>query len=317
MRAAGVGRPQSAATTLGPVLTALIGPASVRFDLWDGSTWGPPDAPVTIHLRSPDALRRVLWAPSELGIARAFVAGEVDVDGDIYEALQALRPAEHTLRKAWQSIPRTTIAAKRLGVVGRPLPPPPEELRPHGRRHSSRRDAEVLGHHYDVGNDFYGLILGPSLTYSCARFSRPGMSLAEAQESKHDLICRKLGLQERSGMRLLDVGCGWGSLALHAAREYGAKVVGVTISKEQVHAARQRVDQAGLASQIDIRLQDYRRLDGEQFDAIASIGMSEHVGHERIDQYFDLLHSRLAPGGRNSTTPSPPWAPRGSGAGPS
>ena len=287
-----------AAGALDPVLTALIGPAPVRFDLWDGSAWGAEDAPATIRLRSPDALRRVVWAPGELGIARAFVAEDLDVDGDIYEALRALRPAGRTLRKAWRSVPRATIAAKRLGVVGRPLPPPPEELRPHGRRHSSRRDAAVVGHHYDVGNDFYELVLGPSLTYSCARFSRAGMSLAEAQDSKHDLVCRKLGLQDRSGMRLLDVGCGWGSLALHAARTYGCRVVGVTISEQQLQAARRRVDQAGLGDQVDIRLQDYRRLDGEEFDAISSIGMSEHVGHERIDEYFAVLRSLLVPGGR-------------------
>lgn len=287
-----------AAGTLHEVLTALIGPAPVRFDLWDGSAWGPQDALATIRLRSPDALRRIIWAPGELGIARAFVAEDIDVDGDIFEALRALRPVGRTLRRAWQTAPRATIAAKRLGVVGRPLPPPPEELRPRGRRHSARRDAEVVGHHYDVGNDFYELVLGPSLTYSCARFSRPGMSLAEAQDSKHDLVCRKLGLQDRAGMRLLDVGCGWGSLAIHAARSYGCRVVGVTISEQQLGAARRRVDQAGLGGQVDIRLQDYRRLEGEEFDAISSIGMSEHVGHERIDQYFAVLRSLLAPEGR-------------------
>lgn len=288
----------SAAGALAPVLTALIGPAPVRFDLWDGSAWGPRDAPATIRLRSPDALRRVLWAPGELGIARAFVAEDLDVDGDIYEALRALRPAGRTLRKAWQSVPRATIAAKRLGAVGRPLPPPPEELRPHGRRHSSRRDAEVVGHHYDVGNDFYELVLGPAMAYSCARFPLEGMTLEEAQADKHELICRKLGLHERPEQRLLDVGCGWGSMAIHAARHHRAEVVGITISKEQAARARQRVEEAGVADRVEIRLQDYRDLRGERFDAVSSIGMFEHVGKARTAEYFGILRGLLSDHGR-------------------
>lgn len=165
-------------------------------------------------------------------------------------------------------------------------------------RHSTTRDAEVVGHHYDVGNDFYRLLLGPSMTYSCARFAEPGMSLTDAQASKHDLVCRKLGLHERAGMRLLDVGCGWGSMAIHAALHYGAEVVGVTISREQQEAARRRVEEAGLGDRVEIRLQDYRQLRGEPFDVISSIGMSEHVGKARVAQYFATLAALLAPSGR-------------------
>jgi cyclopropane-fatty-acyl-phospholipid synthase len=164
--------------------------------------------------------------------------------------------------------------------------------------HSKRRDSQVVSHHYDIGNDFYRLVLGPSMTYSCARFSEGATTLEDAQASKHDLVCRKLGLHRRSGTRLLDVGCGWGSTALHAARHYGAQVVGVTLSAAQADLGRRRVHDAGLDHLVDIRLQDYRDLRGERFDAISSIGMSEHVGKGETVRYFELLHSLLAESGR-------------------
>jgi cyclopropane-fatty-acyl-phospholipid synthase len=287
-----------AAEVAGPLIEMLVGRPTVRFEFWDGSGWGPPDGIANIRLHSGDALRRLLWSPGELGVARAFVAGDIDVEGDIFGALQALRPAGQNLRKGLRSLPQTAVTARRLGALGRPLPPPREEARPRGRRHSAARDAQVVGHHYDVGNDFYRLVLGPSMTYSCARFAEPAMDLTEAQASKHDLVCRKLGLHERPGMRLLDVGCGWGSMALHAARHYDACVVGVTISREQVESARRRVEQAGLAETVEIRHQDYRDLIGERFDAVSSIGMSEHVGSAGIGSYFSTLSSLLSPRGR-------------------
>jgi len=289
---------RSAARAAAPLVEALVGPAPVGVELWDGTSVGSGNGTCAIRLRSPDALRRVLWSPGELGVARAFVAGDIDVDGDLYEAIRALRPAASNLRAGWRALPRTAAAAMRLGAVGRPLPPPAEEARPRGVRHSLTRDARAVSHHYDIGNDFYRLVLGPSLTYSCARFADPSMSLTEAQASKHDLVCRKLGLHERAGMRLLDVGCGWGSMAIHAARQYGADVVGVTISRQQLELATQRVEEAGLADRVEIRLQDYRQLTGERFEAISSIGMSEHVGTARIRAYFATLASVLAPGGR-------------------
>ncbi|MDQ3897486.1 MAG: cyclopropane-fatty-acyl-phospholipid synthase family protein, partial [Actinomycetota bacterium] len=167
-----------------------------------------------------------------------------------------------------------------------------------GLRHSIRRDAASVSHHYDVGNDFYRLVLGPSLTYSCARFADDHTTLEQAQAAKFELICRKLGLHQRPGMRLLDVGCGWGSMALHAATVHGAEVVGVTVSREQAELARRRVGDAGLAGRVEIRVQDYRLVRGERFDAISSIGMFEHVGRSRQDQYFETLRALLRPGGR-------------------
>ena len=290
--------PGTAAAVAGPLVRTLLGPVPVRVEFWDGTSVGPADAHSTLLVRSPDALRRILWAPGELGAARAFVAGDIAVEGDLYEAIRSLRPSAANLRASWLTLPHAAAAAVRLGAVGRPLPRPREEARVRGRRHSTGRDAKAISHHYDVGNDFYRLVLGPSMTYSCARFADPTMSLTQAQASKHDLVCRKLGLHERPGMRLLDVGCGWGSMALHAARHYDAMVVGVTISGEQHDEARRRVTEAGLEDRVDIRLQDYRDLGGEHFDAISSIGMSEHVGRSRIGDYFSTLSSLLEPRGR-------------------
>jgi cyclopropane-fatty-acyl-phospholipid synthase len=189
-------------------------------------------------------------------------------------------------------------AARRLGVLGPPPPIPPEECRPAGRLHSPSRDAAVISHHYDVGNPFYRLVLGPSMTYSCARFVGPDSTLEEAQAAKHELICRKLGIDRSPGSRLLDVGCGWGSMAMHAARHHQAQVVGVALSREQVDEAKRRVAEAGLDGQVEIRLQDYRDLHGEEFDAISSIGMFEHVGASRMSRYFETLRGLLAPRGR-------------------
>ena len=193
---------------------------------------------------------------------------------------------------------RRGSVASALDLVGPPPAPPPEEAHVHGRRHSIARDAQAISHHYDVGNDFYAIVLGPSMTYSCARWGTHTTDLTAAQAAKHDLVCRKLGLAARPGQRLLDVGCGWGSMAIHAARNYDAEVVGITISQEQHAAARARVEEAGVADRVEIRLQDYRTLGGERFDAISSIGMFEHVGAARMAQYFATLRSLLGPGGR-------------------
>lgn len=286
-----------------PVLAQLVRPdLPIRFAFWDGSEHGPPDVVATLRIASPDALRRMLWMPNELGVGRAYVAGDLELEGDAFAAVAALRDrGEASLPALVRQAPAVVSAARRLGVLGGPVPPPPEEAHlswRDGIRHSVGRDSKAISHHYDVGNDFYRLVLGPSMTYSCARFVEPADTLEEAQAAKHELVCRKLGLHERHGARLLDVGCGWGSMAIHAARHHGARVVGVTISKEQADLARRRADEAGVAGQIEIRLQDYRDLHGESFDVISSIGMSEHVGHRRIDQYFTTLRSLLGPGGR-------------------
>jgi cyclopropane-fatty-acyl-phospholipid synthase len=281
-----------------PLVTRLLGPEPpIRIELWDGSKLGRLDAAGALVLRSPRALRHILWAPNQLGVGRAHVAGELDVEGDALEILAALRdatPDEPGLRV----LPTAVRAARRAGALGLPPTPPPEEARVRGRRHSKRRDAAAISHHYDVGNEFYELVLGDAMTYSCAYFPREEMSLAEAQAAKHELICRKLGLHDRPGARLLDVGCGWGSMAIHAARHHGASVVGITISAEQATRAQERVTEAGLDGSVEIRLQDYRDLTGEEFDAISSIGMFEHVGRRRIGQYFSTLRALLHPHGR-------------------
>ena len=290
--------PGSVAEAMKPLLVRLLGPApDVRVVLWDGSSFGRTGGAGDLVVRTPDALRRILWAPGELGVGRAHVAGDLDFEGDVMAVLSVLRDgARGQLGRG--VLPAAVRAARRAGVLGRPLPAPPEEARVRGRRHSKRRDAEAISHHYDVGNEFYEIVLGEAMTYSCAYFPAAGTTLAEAQAAKHELVCRKLGLHERPGARLLDVGCGWGSMAMHAARQHGAEVVAVTISVEQATLARDRVVAAGLGERVQVRLQDYRDLAGEQFDAVSSIGMFEHVGKRHIGPYFETLRSLLRPEGR-------------------
>ncbi len=292
--------PGTVAHALRPLLTAVLGPRlPLRVELWDGSVIGPLEAPGLLRVRSRDALRRLLWAPDELGLSRAYVAGELDLDGDVFRVLETRRDAVALdARLAFRMAPRALAAARATGAFGLPLPPPPEEARPRGRRHSRGRDASVVGHHYDVGNEFYEIVLGPSMTYSCAVFPDDDTTLEGAQRAKHELIARKLGLHESPGMRLLDVGCGWGSMAMHAAANHGASVVGITISREQAVRARHRVAEAGLQDQVEIREQDYRDLGGETFDAISSVGMFEHVGAARMAEYFGTLRGLLRPQGR-------------------
>jgi cyclopropane-fatty-acyl-phospholipid synthase len=291
--------PGSVAHALRPLATVLLGdPLPIRILTWDGSAMGPVDSPGSIRV-TPRALRQFLWSPDQLGLGRAFVAGDLQVEGDLLEVLRGLEPVQHgDVRLAVRALARAWPTLRLPGVLGPPPPLPPEELRPRGRRHSIRRDRTVVSHHYDVGNDFYGIVLGPAMTYSCARFPTADTDLAGAQAHKHELICRKLGLHEAPGRRLLDVGCGWGSLALHAARHHQARAVGITISREQAERAQARVREEGLDDLVDIRLQDYRELGGEQFDAISSVGMFEHVGSERMQQYFEVLHELLVPTGR-------------------
>jgi cyclopropane-fatty-acyl-phospholipid synthase len=246
-----------------------------------------------VVLRSPEALRRIVTAPGELGFARAYVAGDLDIEGDVYEALELLERR----RPLSRLVPGLLPVVLDLGLDAlRPLPAPPEEARLRGRRHSKVRDAAAIAHHYDVSNRFYRLVLGPSLTYSCAVFADPAATLEEAQEAKHELVACKLGLGE--GMRLLDVGCGWGSMLIHAAERHGVTGVGITNSRRQAKLARERVRAAGLADRVEIRLADYRDVDDGPYDAISSIGMVEHVGHAQLDVYFARLRALLRPEGR-------------------
>jgi cyclopropane-fatty-acyl-phospholipid synthase len=296
----GAGR---AAASIAPVVTAAFGgPPPVRIECWDGSTIAARSDGTSVagcvRLQSTRALRRVVWAPSELGLARAYVSGDLDVDGDLPTVLAALEHASVAKRLRVDEIAAGLKAAAAAHALGLPPTTPPEEARLHGRRHSKRRDASAISHHYDVGNDFYRLMLGEAMTYSCARWGGEATTLEVAQAAKHELICRKLGLTARPGMRLLDVGCGWASMAMHAAAHHGARVVGVTISEEQCALAQRRVKEAHLEDEIEIRLQDYRDVDDGPFDAISSIGMFEHVGRERVGEYFDDLRALLRPHGR-------------------
>jgi cyclopropane-fatty-acyl-phospholipid synthase len=279
---------------LASIIESLLGtdlPVAVR--AYDGSSIGPPDPPATIYVRSPDALRRIITSPGELGFARAYVAGDLDLEGDIFAGL-ALRDRLPNVKLHPQQL---LALVQELGWRNvRPLPPPPEEAHLRGRRHSVARDRAAIAHHYDVSNDFYRLFLGPSLTYSCAVFSSDDMSLEDAQASKYELVSRKLDLHP--GMRLLDVGCGWGGMVMHAADAHGLSAVGVTVSNRQVELASKRVAEAGLADRVQIRNQDYRLVVDGPFDAISSIGMFEHVGEARLAEYFGRLYDLLPPGGR-------------------
>jgi cyclopropane-fatty-acyl-phospholipid synthase len=289
----------STATRLSGLLETLLQtPLPLRLRAWDGSTAGPADAPVLV-IRHRRALRRLMWQPNDIGMARAYVAGEIDVEGDLFDVLSRLAPL------LWRppgvtDLPIRAVAADllRLGAFGTQPKPPPEEMVVAGAKHSRRRDRQAVSQHYDVGNDFYRIVLGESMVYSCAYWTsdEPGYGLADAQRDKLDLICRKLAL--RPGMRLLDVGCGWGSLAIHAAREYGVRVLGITLSAEQAEYAHKQVAEAGLADRVEIRIEDYRDLDDGPFDAIASVGMAEHVGTGPYKRYAELLYAQLKPGGR-------------------
>jgi cyclopropane-fatty-acyl-phospholipid synthase len=265
----------------------------IRIDCYDGSSLGPADSATRIVVRSPKALRYAVTAPGELGFARAYVAGEIDLEGDIFEALELRNnlPDVKVTPREWLAL------ARAAGVEAlRPLPVPLEEVRVHGRRHTKERDAAVIAHHYDVSNDFYRYVLGPSMTYSCAIFATPDTTLEDAQAAKYELVCRKLAL--KPGMRMLDVGCGWGGMAMHAAREHGVRAVGVTLSTRQAEWARAAVQRAGLDDLVEIRIQDYRDVLDGPFDAISSIGMFEHVGAARLDEYFTRCFQLLRPGGR-------------------
>jgi cyclopropane-fatty-acyl-phospholipid synthase len=319
----------------------------VRLRAWDGTQAGPaerPGLPIAV-IRSPQAIRRILWHPGELGLARAYISGDLDVEGDLAEALRlvmaairhqptpaapaaliparlpvALAPAARAVA-AKAAVARTAVAwtpaavaaaraALRLKVLGPPWspPPPPDcELRVSGRLHSRARDQAVIAGHYDVSAAFYQLILDSNMAYSCAYWGEedpgPGRhghaqaaTLVDAQRAKLEMICRKLALEP--GSTLLDMGCGWGSLTVHAARDHRAKVTAVTLSREQGGYVRQRVRGLGLAERAQVRIQDYRDADGGPYDAIASVEMGEHVGAANYPRFCAELHRLLRPGGR-------------------
>jgi cyclopropane-fatty-acyl-phospholipid synthase len=267
-------------------------PFAVR--LWDGTTLPATNAGgPTFEVRSPDAFAHVLLSPGQLGLGRAYVSGVLTVD-DLDAALELIdrwKPPELDRREQ----ARLALAAARAFGVRRPPYVPSAELRLRGRRHTVERDAQAVRHHYDVSNEFFALFLDESMTYSCAIFSRGAQTLEEAQREKLELVCQKLALED--GQRVLDVGCGWGSFAIHAAENHGVSVVGITLSEPQAELARQRVAERGLADRIEIRVQDYRLVDDGPFDAVGSIGMVEHVGASQIDVYARQLARLVRPGG--------------------
>jgi len=274
--------------------------APVEFRAYDGSSSGTAGAPVRITVRSPVAVSYLAQAPGSLGLARAYVSGHIDVDGDMYTTLARMTPVQQAHLSMQEKL-------RLLGQLGGPgllyprVPPPPQEVRVHrrwlgGRRHSKGRDANAISHHYDVSNTFYEWVLGPSMAYTCACYPHEDATLEEAQDYKHDLVARKLGLQP--GVRLLDVGCGWGGMVRHAAREYGVKALGVTLSAQQAAWAQRAIEDAGLSGLAEVRHLDYRDVQETGFDAISSIGLTEHVGKAQLPAYFSFLHSKLKPGAR-------------------
>ncbi|GAA2779112.1 SAM-dependent methyltransferase [Streptomyces showdoensis] len=277
------------------------GPLPVRIRAWDGSQSGPADAPLVI-LRSPAALRRLMWQPGELGLAEAYITGDLDVEGDLADALshagRSVRDRSPA-RPGPAALASAAALAARLGAAGPPPRRPGGRARLTGGLHSVARDRAGISHHYDLSNDFYALLLDETMAYSCAYWTRrddPAYTLADAQRDKFDLICRKLGLG--SGDRLLDVGCGWGSLTVHAAREHKARVTAVTLSRAQHAHVTERAAREGVADLVDVQLRHWRDIDGGGYDAAAAIEMGEHVGDAEYPAFAAKLHDALRPGGR-------------------
>jgi cyclopropane-fatty-acyl-phospholipid synthase len=265
----------------------------VEFIAYDGSKTGRMGSDIRIEVRSSRAIAAMLASPGQLGLARAYVDGDVEIDGDIFIALERLG----SVRVRQVSVQdKLRILQEYAPLLLKRPPIPPEEIKLSGRRHGKGRDAEAISHHYDVSNDFYRMILGPSMAYTCAVFPSQDASLEEAQEEKFDLACRKLGLQP--GMRLLDVGCGWGGMVRHATEHYGVKAIGVTLSQPQAEWGQRVLEEEGLSSQSEVRFGDYRDVQEAGFERVSSIGLTEHIGKENYPAYFSFLRSRLLPGGR-------------------
>ncbi len=298
-------RPRRRPTMAGDVFGVLIeGEPPVQITGYDGSVLGSSNNPYGLHIASERGLSYLLTAPGDLGLSRAYVSGDLELrgvhPGDPYEALRVLRQA-----KIRRPTPAEVLSLVRGLGWDRLLPPPtpPPEEAParwrrvaEGLRHSRGRDARAVHHHYDVSNAFYSNVLGPSMTYTCAVYRSPTDSLEDAQTQKYELVAGKLGLKQ--GMRLLDVGCGWGGMVRHAARRYGVRALGVTLSREQAEWAQTAIERDGLGDLAEVRYMDYRDVPTEQFDAVSSIGLTEHIGVGKYAEYFGALRDRLRPGGR-------------------
>jgi cyclopropane-fatty-acyl-phospholipid synthase len=288
-------------TTRMPVAQALehVLGLPIRIEAYDGSVAGPADATVKVTIRSSKALSHMVSAPGELGMARAYVSGEMDFDAPDHFTILKLVAGQKIGDLSWK---QRIEVLKALGPeVIQWVEPPPQEVGAKRylsglRSHTKSRDAMAISHHYDVSNTFYEWVLGPSMAYTCACYPTADATLEEAQYNKFDLVCRKLAL--KPGMRLLDVGCGWGGMAMHAAKNYGVDVVAVTLSRQQAEWGQKAAADAGLSDSVDIRFQDYRDVPETGFDAISSIGLTEHIGIHQLPSYAFRLASKLAPQGR-------------------
>jgi cyclopropane-fatty-acyl-phospholipid synthase len=286
---------------LADVFKTIMGSdAPVEFAAYDGSHAGPLGSPLKVTVRSPVAVAYLAQAPGALGLARAYVSGHLDVDGDMYEALARMSKAQNVDMTAAEKLRLLQSLGGPKLLINR-IPPPPQEMVQssrwqYGRRHTKGRDAKAISHHYDVSNTFYEWVLGPTMAYTCACYPKDDASLEEAQTNKFDLVARKLGLHQ--GMRLLDVGCGWGSMVRHAAREYGVKAIGVTLSAQQAAWGEAAIEREGLSKLAEVRHMDYRDVQETGFDAISSIGLTEHIGQKQLRSYFTYLFGKLKPGAR-------------------
>ena len=290
-------------TVAGIADAVLVAPLPFHLTAFDGSSAGPLDAPFGFHVSTRRGLNYMLTAPGDLGMARAYIAGDLELTGihpaNPYPLLVALADKMHLRRPGLLDF---ALVAKSLGWSSfKPVPPPPQEAPPrwkrtlHGMRHSKSRDADAIHRHYDVSNEFYEHVLGPSMAYTCAVFPDPDASLETAQENKFRLVFDKLDLQP--GQRLLDIGCGWGSMVRYAARR-GVKALGVTLSAEQAEWAQRAIAAEGLQDLAEVRFQDYRDVYEADFDAVSSIGLTEHIGVANYEAYFRSLLTVLRPGGR-------------------
>ncbi|MEU5329516.1 cyclopropane-fatty-acyl-phospholipid synthase family protein [Streptomyces parvus] len=300
--------PTGAAQRVEPLIERFLGGGlPVRVRMWDGSETGPRDAP-TVHVRTRRALRRLLWEPGELGLAEAYITGDIDLDADLGDGLRAMRRA---VRERGLTAPAPALAdrvkaaglALRLGAVGPRPPVPAARAGLRGELHSKARDRAAISHHYDLSNAFYALLLDETMAYSCGYWTSdaPGYGPADAQRDKLELICRKLGL--RPGARLLDIGCGWGSLTLYAAERHGVHVTAVTLAAEQAAYVRQQVESRGLGELVEVLNIDYRDIADRPgargaYDAVSTIEMGEHVGDAEYPAFTRILHDVLRPQGR-------------------
>jgi cyclopropane-fatty-acyl-phospholipid synthase len=282
------------ATQVAEVFYQIAGnTAPVRFTAYDGSAAGPADADIQVEVTSPRAVTYLASAPGSLGFARAYIKGDLELRGDVYQALRIFT----NLSISDMGLGTKLDLARKLGPLAmKRAERPAEEARLKGRRHSQSRDAAAIAHHYNVSNRFYELVLGPSMAYTCAVYPTASSTLEEAQWAKHDLVARKLGLEP--GMRLLDVGCGWGGMVRHAAKEYGVKALGVTLSQSQAEYAQKRIADEGLSDLAEVRFLDYRKVDETGFDAVSAIGLAEHIGRAQMPAYFASLYEKVRPGGR-------------------